>query len=79
MGYRASIPRLAFCLQSLVCLRYHPVFQWAVQLASARHPFPPAMNFYLLLDTVAYWAFRTAGYALLNLGEDAALIAFMFC
>ncbi|MDB5938849.1 MAG: hypothetical protein JWP77_1213, partial [Polaromonas sp.] len=27
----------------------------------------------------AYWVFRTAGYALLNLGEDAALIALMFC
>lgn len=37
------------------------------------------MNFYFFIDTVAYWAFRTAGYALLNLGEDAALIAFMFC
>ena len=37
------------------------------------------MNFYSLIDSAAYWAFRFAGYALLNLGEDAALIAFMFC
>jgi hypothetical protein len=31
------------------------------------------------METAAYWAFRLAGYALLNLGEDAALVAFMFC
>ena len=37
------------------------------------------MNSYFFIDTAAYWAFRLAGYALLNLGEDAALIAFMFC
>ena len=37
------------------------------------------MNFYSFIDSAAYWAFRVAGYALLNLGEDAALIALMFC
>ena len=37
------------------------------------------MNSILFLDTAAYWVFRVAGYALLNLGEDAALIALMFC
>ena len=37
------------------------------------------MNSIFYLDTVAYWIFRMAGYALLNLGEDAALIALMFC
>lgn len=31
------------------------------------------------LDTVAYLLLRAASYALLNLGEDAALIALMFC
>ncbi|MBG6076896.1 hypothetical protein IWX85_002733 [Polaromonas sp. CG_9.11] len=37
------------------------------------------MNSILCLDTAAYWVSRVAGYALLNLGEDAALIALMFC
>ncbi|CDS52278.1 hypothetical protein [Polaromonas sp. CG9_12] len=37
------------------------------------------MNSILCLDTAAYWVFRVAGYALLNLGEDAALIDLMFC
>ena len=37
------------------------------------------MNSSLFIDSAAYWAFRVAEYALLNLGEDAALIAFMFC
>ena len=37
------------------------------------------MNFSSLMDAAAYWACRAAGYALLNLGEDAALIALMFC
>lgn len=37
------------------------------------------MNPIFYLDTAAYWIFRAAGYALLNLGEDAALIALMFC
>ena len=37
------------------------------------------MNFYSLMDSAAYWAFRLAGYALVNLGEDAALMALMFC
>jgi hypothetical protein len=37
------------------------------------------MNFSLLIDSAAYWSFRIADYALLNLGEDAALVALMFC
>lgn len=37
------------------------------------------MNSILVLDTAAYWIYRVTGYALLNLGEDAALIALMFC
>lgn len=37
------------------------------------------MNSFFFFDTAAYWTFRVAGYALLNLGEDAALIALMFC
>ncbi len=37
------------------------------------------MNLMFCLDTVVYWGFRMAGYALLNLGEDAALVALMFC
>jgi hypothetical protein len=38
-----------------------------------------AMNFQPYIDTVAYLVLRAASYALLNLGEDAALIALMFC
>ena len=37
------------------------------------------MNFYSWFDTATYLAWRFAGYALLNLGEDAALMALMFC
>jgi len=37
------------------------------------------MSSFSLLASAVYWGFRTAAYALLNLGEDAALIAFMFC
>ena len=37
------------------------------------------MTFYSLMDSAAYWALRLEGYALLNLGEDAALMALMFC
>jgi len=37
------------------------------------------MNSIFYLDAAAYWIYRVAGYALLNLGEDAALIALMFC
>jgi len=37
------------------------------------------MSSWSLLDNAVYWAFQAAAYALLNLGEDAALIAFMFC
>ena len=37
------------------------------------------MNFQPYIDMVAYLVLRAASYALLNLGEDAALIALMFC
>jgi len=37
------------------------------------------MNPDFIFNTATYWIFRAAGYALLNLGEDAALIALMFC
>ncbi len=37
------------------------------------------MNLHSHIDTVAYLLLRAASYALLNLGEDAALIALMFC
>jgi hypothetical protein len=37
------------------------------------------MNPICIIDTAAYWLFRAAGFALRNLGEDAALIALMFC
>jgi hypothetical protein len=30
-------------------------------------------------DTFAYWAYRLSAYVVLNLGEDAALVAVMFC
>jgi hypothetical protein len=33
----------------------------------------------LLSDTLAYWAYRISAYLVLNLGEDAALVAVMFC
>lgn len=39
----------------------------------------PEMTFYSLMDSAAYWALRLAGCALINLGEDAALMALMFC
>jgi len=31
------------------------------------------------LEAALYMAYRVAGYLALNLGEDAALVAFMFC
>ena len=37
------------------------------------------MNFDPYIDMAAYLLLRVASYALLNLGEDAALIALMFC
>jgi len=37
------------------------------------------MSLYSLWDTAAYWVLRASAYALLNLGEDAALMALMFC
>ena len=37
------------------------------------------MNLDLYIDMAAYLLLRAASYALLNLGEDAALIALMFC
>ncbi|MEO7401764.1 MAG: hypothetical protein ABIV07_13545 [Polaromonas sp.] len=38
-----------------------------------------SMNLYIWLDTATYLSWRIASYALLNLGEDAALLALMFC
>lgn len=37
------------------------------------------MNFFASPDALTYLLYRISGYALTNLGEDAALIAFMFC
>lgn len=37
------------------------------------------MNLFIWLDTATYLFWRMAGYALLNVGEDAALLALMFC
>ena len=37
------------------------------------------MALVLVFDTATCWIFRVAGYALLNLGEDAALMALVFC
>jgi hypothetical protein len=31
------------------------------------------------MDTVVYMVYRVASYVALNLGEDVALLAFMFC
>lgn len=33
----------------------------------------------LSMDTVVYLVYRLASYLTLNLGEDAAVLAFMFC
>lgn len=33
----------------------------------------------LSMDTVIYLVYRLASYLTLNLGEDAAVLAFMFC
>lgn len=33
----------------------------------------------LSMDTLVYLAYRLASYLTLNLGEDAAVLAFMFC
>ena len=32
-----------------------------------------------LIDLAVFHAYRVAGYALLNLADDAAILAFMFC
>jgi hypothetical protein len=32
-----------------------------------------------LPDILAYWAYRLSAYVVLTLGEDAALVAVMFC
>ncbi len=31
------------------------------------------------IEALYYLAYRVAAYVLMNLGEDAALVAFMFC
>jgi hypothetical protein len=33
----------------------------------------------VLSDTLAYWAYRFSAYVVLNMGEDAALVAILFC
>jgi hypothetical protein len=37
------------------------------------------MSAQTLLETLAYWVYRVSAYLALNLGEDAALVAVMFC
>lgn len=39
----------------------------------------PATSADLSMDTMVYLAYRLASYLTLNLGEDAAILAFMFC
>jgi hypothetical protein len=39
----------------------------------------PQMNFDCLTELAMFHAYRVAGYALLNLADDVALLAFMFC
>ena len=31
------------------------------------------------VHTLTYWSYAAAAYVLMNLGEDAAMVAFMFC
>jgi hypothetical protein len=38
-----------------------------------------AMNWDAWFQTVTYASYRVSSYVLMNLGEDAALVAFMFC
>jgi hypothetical protein len=37
------------------------------------------MNFEYLSEVAMFHAYRVAGYALLNLADDVAMLAFMFC
>jgi hypothetical protein len=37
------------------------------------------MNFEYHAELAMFHAYRVAGYALLNLGDDVAILAFMFC
>lgn len=37
------------------------------------------MNFEYLAELTMFHVYRPAGYALLNLADDAAMLAFMFC
>jgi hypothetical protein len=37
------------------------------------------MNFEYLAELTMFHVYRLAGYALLNLADDAAMLAFMFC
>jgi len=37
------------------------------------------MSIEYLADIVMFQAYRVAGYALLNLADDVAMLAFMFC
>jgi hypothetical protein len=31
------------------------------------------------MEQITYWAYRLAGYALMNLADDAAYLAMVFC
>ncbi len=37
------------------------------------------MKLHRAKDTLRYWTLVASGYVLLNLGEDASVVAFMFC
>jgi hypothetical protein len=43
------------------------------------HHFFPFINAKPMPETLVYWAYRASAYVVLNLGEDAALVAIFFC
>jgi hypothetical protein len=43
------------------------------------HQFSLFISAMPLPETLVYWAYRASTYVLLNLGEDAALVAILFC
>jgi hypothetical protein len=43
------------------------------------HVFARSINAVPMQDTLLYWLYRASAYVVLNLGEDAALVAIMFC
>jgi hypothetical protein len=38
-----------------------------------------SINAVPMQDTLVYWLYRASAYLVLNVGEDAALVAIMFC